>query len=292
MKWPPITEPLLLERLAMDDATFLAFIGGLWRALPPRRLTPELLATALSYPWERPSRSYELTSERVELLDEVEPGRRRELLDGAPRDPDGAPRYPLLAFGSNGAPATLARKLAHLPEPERTVLVLAGELHGFDVGAASHPTAYGAMPASLFESPGTAVRCAVLWVSAAQFTQLCWTEIGYRLGRLDGVAFAPDQAAEPLGSVLAYAARLGTFCPDGHPLALAAIPASGRSAPALTQEELLDRAARLALGEHASAATLVRAIFEDVAALDEGGGSTRIRAAGRPFASAAWTPFA
>lgn len=288
MDWPPIAEPLLLERLGMDDDAFLAFIVQAFGSLPARRFTPEVLATALAYPWERPERSYLLTGETVELLDDLEPERRDALLQvrhGA------TPRYPLLAFGSNGAPSTLARKLAHLPEDARRVLVLAGELHGFDVGVSSHPTAYGAMPASLFESPGTAVRGAILWVSAVQLTQLCWTEIGYRLGRFDGVAFVCDQPAEPVDAVFAFAARQGTFCPDGEPLALAAIPATGRTAPALTQEELLDRAARLALGEGATAAALVRAIFEDVGRLGEEG-SGRIRAAGRPFAPAAWTPFA
>lgn len=288
MDWPPIAEPLLLERLGMDDEAFLAFIDQAFGSLPARPFTPELLATALAYPWERPERSYLLAGETVELLDDVDPERRDAVL----RVRHGATvRYPLLAFGSNGAPSTLARKLAHLPEEERRVLVLAGELQGFDVGASSHPTAYGSMPASLFESPGTAVRAAILWVSAAQVTQLCWTEIGYRLGRLDDIAFACDQPTGTIDAVFAFAARQGTFCPEGEPVALAAIGAGGRTAPALTQEELLDRAARLALGESASAEALVRAIFEKPGTLGDGA-SSRIRAAGRPFAPAAWTPFA
>jgi hypothetical protein len=97
-------------------------------------------------------------------------------------------------------------------------------------------------------------------VSAAQLTQLCWTEIGYRFGRLDGVRFAADQDGLELGTVFAYAARLGTFCPDGEPLALAAIPATGRTARACSQRELLDRAAALMGFDDAEA--LVRALFE------------------------------
>lgn len=290
MDWPPIAEPLLLERLAMDDAAFLAFIDQAFGALPSRAFTPEILATALGYPWERPERSYLLTGETVELLDDEEAERRDAHLRRREAGSDGARRFPLLAFGSNGAPSTLARKLAHLPGAERRLLVLAGELRGFDVGASAHPTAYGAMPASLFESPGTAVRAAILWVSTAQLTQLCWTEISYRLGRLDGVAFACDQPAGTSDAVLTFAARQGTFCPDGEPVALAAIDATGRTAPALTQEEVLDRAARLAFGERASAATLVRAVFEAPGTLADGA-SRRLRAAGRPFAPSAWTPF-
>ena len=286
--WPPITEPLLRERLAMDDGTFAAFIRATLCALPPRRFTPEVLATALGYPWERPERSYLLTGSEVEVLDAMAPGRRAALLAARAAGPDGAPRFPLLAFGSNGAPATLERKLAHLPAAERRVLVLAGQLRDFDVGAAAHPTGYGALPATLFASPGTAVRAAVLWVSAAQVTQLCWTELTYRLGRLQDIAFEPDQPTAPVEDVLTYASRWGVFCPDGHPLALAAIPAAGRTAPALRQEELLDRAARLGLGEGAEAATLVRAVFEDMGAFSARAGAA-LQAAGRPLVSPAWT---
>ena len=290
MDWPAISEPLLRERLAMDHAAFADFLEEILRALPPRRLTPEVLARAFGYPWERPERSYLLAGETVTLLDDLGPEQRAALLEGSRCGPDGSARHPLLAIGSNGAPATLARKLAHLPDAERGVLVLAGELRDFDVGAAARPTAYGSMAATLFESPGTAVRAAVLWVSDAQVTQLCWTEIGYRLGRLDHVVFVPDQPAAPIASVFAYAARWGTFCPDGEPVALAAIPATGRRAPALTQRRLLERAARLGLGEGASAEALVREIFEDTPAFVDGAGP-RIARAGRPFAPAEWTPW-
>jgi hypothetical protein len=46
---------------------------------------------------------------------------------------------------------------------------------------------------------------------------------------------------------------------------LAAIPATGRTANALTQEELLDVVARLVIGDDARAEDLVRAIFDDMA---------------------------
>ena len=173
------------------------------------------------------------------------------------------------------------------------MLVLAGELHGFDVGAAAHPTAYGSMAATLFASPGTAVRCAVLWASAAQLTQLSWTEITYRLGRLDGVRFTPDQpGSAPLDGLWAYVSRWGPFSPEGTPLAFSAVPARHRRAPAATQEELLGYAARLALGPEAGAEQLVRRIFEAPGALLREGGSAAIRAAGVPFAPPEWRPFA
>lgn len=286
----PVTEPLLLERLGMDDGAFLAFITQVLGGVPTRRFTPEVLATALGYPWERPARSYVLDGTRVEPVDDLAPARRAQLLAAPATGFDGEGRHPLLAIGSNGAPATLARKLAHLAPVERRVLVLAGELHGFDVGAAAHPTAYGAMPATLFERRGTAMRAAVLWVTAAQLTQLSWTEITYRLERLEPIVFAPDDEVEEVTSVWAYVSRWGTFCPDGEPLALAAIPARARTVEACSQEALLDRAAQLAFGAQATAATLVRAVFEDLAGL-AAGGSLPIRATGRPLTTPAWRPW-
>jgi hypothetical protein len=245
---------------------------------------------AMGYPWERPGRSFLLTGETVELLGDMEPARRQQLIDARAEGPDGEPRYPLLAIGSNGAPSTLIRKFAALDDAGSQVLVMAGELHDFDVGAVSQPTVYGSMAATLFPSPGTAVHSAVLWVSALQFTMLSWTEVTYRLGWLDGARFTPDCGLEDITSVLAYASRWGTFCPDGKPIALSAIPATGRTAPAMTQEELLGTAARLAFGPEATARDLVRAIYEDVHAAGVVHGP-KIRAGAQLFSSELWRPF-
>ena len=290
MEFPPITEPELLRRLGLDDAEFQDAITGMLQAVGAREYREDLYERAIGYPWERPGRSFLLTGETVELLDDMEPERRQQLIDGWGTGPDGEPRYPLLAFGSNGAPDTLIRKFDPLEGADRQVLVTAGELHDFDVGAASQPTAYGSMAATLFPSPGTAVHSAILWVSARQFTVLSWTEVSYRLGWLDGVRFTPDCSREDIVGVLAYASRWGTFCPDGEPIALAAIPATGRTAPAMTQEELLGRVAQLALGPDATGRDLVQLIYEDLHAAGVTHGP-KIRAGARPFASDLWRPF-
>ena len=78
---------------------------------------------------------------------------------------------------------------------------------------------------------------------------------------------------------------------DGEPVALAAIPAAGRTAPELSEEQLLDRAAALALGPGADAKTLIQAIFEHPAETAAQIAATVHRAA-LPFASERWTPFA
>lgn len=100
--WPPITEPELLDRLALDQEQFLAFYRGLAAALGRREYQPALLERALAYPWERPARSYLLRDGRVRLLDDLEPAERRSTVEAFARD-----RHPLLAFGSNAAPVPL-----------------------------------------------------------------------------------------------------------------------------------------------------------------------------------------
>jgi hypothetical protein len=286
--WPPIAEQELLDRLAMDDGQFAEYVGAFLRALPSRPCDADALALACGYPWERPPGSYVLTGDRVELLAELDEREQERALErfAGPQ----AGRAPLLAIGSNAAPEALVRKFAHFPAPEdRALLAVHGRLHEFDVGAAAQPTIYGALPATLFPSPGTAAATTLLWVTQTQFTQLTWSEMSYRLGRLR-TRFTADEG-EHFDAVLAFVSRFGALCLDGEPVALAAVPAEGRTARALTQEQLLDAAAALALGPGARAETLVRAVFDDFAGLAPRIAETLHRA-GRPFASERWTPYA
>jgi hypothetical protein len=284
--WPPITDPELLERLALDDRQFRAFARKVAAAFGTREMTPAILERALGYPWERPARSYLLRGGEVQLLGELGAAARESVLREFARD-----RYPILAFGSNAAPATLEIKLAHFPdEADRAVLVVTGALHDLDVGAAASPTVYGAMPAALFSSPGTAVRAALLWLTPTQVTQLTWSELGYRLGRLDKAHFAVDDADLEVGDLFGYVNRFGALCIDGAPVAMAAIPATGRTAPALTQEELLDHVARLALGPEAGAADLVGAVFADMAAVIARV-AEHVWPLSQPLAPELWTPY-
>ena len=66
----------------------------------------------------------------------------------------------------------------------------------------------------------------------------------------------------PVSGLYGFVSRWGALCIDDGIVAMAAIPASARTAPALTQEQLLDHAA-VALGEGFGARDLVRAIMED-----------------------------
>jgi hypothetical protein len=287
-EWPPISEPELLDRLAMDDRQYEEFFQTLAAAVSPRSYEVADLERAVGYPWARPAGSYRLTNADIEALEDLTAVERERVIAQFTSEAGG--RLPLLAIGSNGAPETLERKFAHFPgESDREVLALTGRLYDFDVGAAAQPTLYGSMPATLFSSPGTEVCATVLWVTSNQFTQLAWSELSYRLGKLR-TRFDVDEGGTSFDEVLVFVSRFGAFCVDGRPVALAAIPASGRTAEALTQEQLLDAAAALAIGPAANAETLVRAIYEDMSEIVPKVAAT-VRKASAPFASERWTPF-
>lgn len=284
-----IDDPELASRLRLSDAAFERYVLSWTRRVAPRECDAAAFEHALGYPWERPARSYLLSGEAVTVIDALDVRRREAVLDRFVVGRGDSARVPLLAIGSNGAPGALRRKLAHLPDAEdREVLVISGHLHEFDVGASAHVAAYGALPATLFPSPGTAVRSAILWLTRRQFTQLVWTELSYTLGRIE-TRFAADEPEFDVGDVVAFVSRFGTFAPEGAPLALAAVPALRRTAQALSQRELIGRAAELVYGPGTGPERLIRAVLEEYAetvprVLDT------VRRRGEPFSSPRWTP--
>jgi hypothetical protein len=262
--WPEITEPLLRERQGMSDAEFFEFLAGLLAAIGTRELEDEHYERAIAYPWERPPGSCLVTDEGVEDLADIGASRRKDLV-GKYVD-ESANRVSLLAYGANGSPERLALKLAHLPDGHREALILAGDLEGFDVGAAAQPPIFSSMPATLIPSPGTAVRVAVLFLTPIQFTSLWWTELSYKLGALTGITLTTDVTEEPIERVILFISRYGAFSVDGAPVAMAALDARNRRSVALTQAEILDAAARMTIGEGSAARDLIKASFENPAA--------------------------
>lgn len=228
---PPITEPLLLERLAMDEEAFRALVLEAAEHVGRRRATDADVERARGYPWVRPAGSYTLVDGAVQPIALITAG-----------------RHPLLAIGSNGAPDRLATKFAHHDtREERTVHVVAGWLHDHDVAPAAFPTAYGSHPATPVPSPGTKVRAAILHVTPLQFTQLTWSEFSYRLvhrqARFDG------DEGERHDHVWMYESRWGPV----PGVALAAIPAENRTLAPKEQEDLITREE-------------IESIFDDLAA--------------------------
>lgn len=169
-----------------------------------------ILKRALSYPYATPERSY--------LYRE---GGAMEL----PEDFDRSGRTALLAYGANAAPEALALKLAALPgEP---MPVERSRLHGFDVVYSAHVSPYGAVPATLLESPGTVAPVFVLFPTAEQHALLTATELNYDLVEI--------------GEMEAYRSKHGCLELDGSPVALAAIRSEGRTLPELDEPTVLER---------------------------------------------------
>jgi hypothetical protein len=101
------------------------------------------------------------------------------------------------------------------------------EVPGVDVVFSRHVSPHGAVPATVVPAPGTTVAAFVLALAPGALAALAATEPNYDLRRVGG----PD-------GVLAFVSRHGPLEPR---TALAAVPARGRTLPALTEAELLDR---------------------------------------------------
>lgn len=173
--------------------------------------TAAILARALDYPYATPDRSYLYRD-----------GTAAEL---PPEGPDLAGRSPLLAYGANAAPEALGRKLTQLPGLEMPVIQC--ELEGFDVVYSAHISPYGAVPATLVESPGTLAPVFLLHPTADQLALLTATEPNYDLVEIDGAA--------------AYRSKHGSLSLDGTAVALAAVRSAGRTFPELDQPGMIER---------------------------------------------------
>lgn len=169
-----------------------------------------ILRRALTYPYATPERSYLFREGRAEEL---------------PEDFDLVGRTSLLSYGANAAPEALALKLE--PLPEEPLPVVRSELRDFDVVYSAHASPYGAVPATLLESPGTVAPVFVLHPTPEQRALLTATELNYDLVRI--------------GELEAYRSKHGCLELDGSPVALAAIRSRGRTLPELDEPAVLER---------------------------------------------------
>ena len=173
--------------------------------------TAAILERALAYPYATPDRSYlYLDGAAVEL---------------PPEGPDLAGRTPLLSYGANSAPEALARKLASLPGVEMPVLQ--SELEGFDVVYSAHVSPYGAVPATLLESPGTTASVFLIYPTEEQRALLTASEPNYDLVEVNGIA--------------AYRSKHGCLEIDGSAVGLAAVRSAGRTLLELDESAVLER---------------------------------------------------
>lgn len=169
-----------------------------------------ILARALEYPYATPDRSYLY--------------RDGEATELPPQGPDLSGRSPLIAYGANAAPEALARKLTQLPGVELPAMRF--ELDGFDVVYSAHVSPYGAVPATLVESPGTVAPAFLLHPTAEQLALLTASEPNYDLAEVNGVAV--------------YRSKHGCLEIDGAPVALAAVRSVGRALPELDEPPVIE----------------------------------------------------
>jgi len=169
-----------------------------------------ILARALTYPYATPERSYLYRD-----------GTAAEL----PEDFDLRGRTPLLSYGANAAPEALALKLAS--RPGLSLPVMRSELQDFDVVYSAHVSPYGAVPATLLESPGTVAPVFVIHPTAEQRALLAAGELNYDLVQIGGIP--------------AFRSKHGPLSLDGSPMALAAVRSRDRTLPELDEPAVLER---------------------------------------------------
>jgi hypothetical protein len=154
--------------------------------------------------------------------------------------PDAAPRADVdaaiaagavgvVAYGSNASPIVLARKLGE--RAAAAVLATPVVLADTDVVFSAHVSRHGAIPATIVRWPGAEVDAWRLAVPAGAIEALDATEPNYVREDLD-----PAHSAHS-----AYVSRHGPLRIGGQPIALADVPARGRTLRALTEEEMLEQ---------------------------------------------------
>lgn len=249
------------------------------------RSESELLSLAKEYPYPGVTGSYLFVRGRAyELLEWT----RDPLLDGRVRLEDDSmatvdallaalgigvvpplpERTPVLAYGSNAAPAQLGRKFGHLPDA--VIPVLQADVSGIDVVYSAHITRYGAIPATLAASPGTVLHAAMTWLTADQLAVMHESEIG-RAGAVPGNYTYGELPASAVSSVAAtgnervgtYISRFGALGVQEAPLALAAVLASERAFATRAKLDILQAVRDLIAPDHGVDAFILMAIRDD-----------------------------
>lgn len=176
----------------------------------------------MGYPYPAPSRPF------------VQQG--HATIDPAEVEIDWSDRVPVLAYGSNAAPRALAHKLALSDDP---VLVVPAWLHDFDVVYSAHISPYGAVPATLQRSPGTAARVHLAQMTEEQVVLVSATEPNYEAVTLEDIECRPE-SGEAVTRLSAYLSRHGCLLVDGSEVALSAVRASGRTFASMSEPEVLE----------------------------------------------------
>jgi hypothetical protein len=192
----------------------------------------EILERALAYPFPRPRASVLIDRGRVRELRELD----EALVAG---------RTPVLAYGSNASPESLAWKF---PDQRGAVVPLVrATLREYDVVYSSHIAVYGSVPATIQQSGGTAVETFVAFLADDQLALAESWEINATYESLD-VDLELEVGRAP-GRVGAFVSRHGCLTAGDAEIAVAEVPARGRRFAGMTQPEVIEHARSIAAPE-------------------------------------------
>lgn len=210
----------------------------------------------LSYPGTAPAHHYLLLNGRVHRMVLPDGNVLGAVLDDGRKVDDVlghagllslAERVPVLAYGANRNPHTLALKFDHHDYDHDgdavAVPVLTGRLSGFDVVAAGL-SPQGCLYADLTPSPGTTVEVHLTLLDVDQARAIHESEgVGWNVYDCARVPDFHVDGTDLTISPLAYAGCHPVFIPPGttEPIAFSMIAADGRTFPALEQIDLLGR---------------------------------------------------
>lgn len=207
------------------------------RESPP--LDPIARERAMGYPYPSPPFDCVWTKQGLMRLKGHDPRAIGRALQSVGADPE-ARRTPVLAIGSNRAPAQLLRKFHDFEAP--AVVVARATLFDFDVVYGAGIGGYGAIGgATLAPCSGAAVEVWTTWLDDDQLQRMHETEglaggvYGFYELRSLTLCFA---AGTRWPKALAYVQKRGALNLGGRPVALAEVPAERRRFPALRQPQL------------------------------------------------------
>lgn len=135
-----------------------------------------------------------------------------------------AARIPVLAVGSNAAPAQLMRKFA-AAGARAAVPVTSVRVHGITVGVSAHVSVPGYLPATPVPDPSAVSALHITWLGAAELAVMDATELNYTRGALAATHTVQLPSGQRVTGGQIYVSRWGYLTsPAGTPLELAPQP--------------------------------------------------------------------
>lgn len=205
----------------------------------------------LLYPGERPKSSYLTDGETVFTLDPTHDAEGNLVFSMETNDgyrsvddfliersaPVMADRVPVLAFGANVSPGSLASKFAKVGREDALIVsTVYANLHGRDVVWSGGPGINGNFIAILYEgeeTKDTDVQVGINFLTREQLLVMNATELSYNLASVE-----LDVDGESVRAFY-YVGQDSVFLKDGLPVAIESIPASGRIIESSNTTDLL-----------------------------------------------------